>query len=145
MFRENFLRCLPEEERKRHGKAGLLAAEATAEALWESELKEQKIFVGLLELKKSAGLLTYTHPRPDKRSTIQRGQADFLIRAQGRCLSIEFKAPGGAVMPAQAQFLRDEWAAGNPAGIVHSAAEGHTILTKWLNREMLPEEFRWST
>lgn len=126
-------------ERRRHGGT---AAEASARGSRRHELKEQSVFAALLRFKKEQGILTFTHPRPDKRVTIQVGQADFLIRAQGRCLSIEFKAPGGKLSPAQAQFIRDEWAAGNPAGVVWHAGQGHRILMLWLENKPLPESFR---
>ena len=120
---------------------GGTAAEASAKAARRQELKEQAIFDALLRFKREQNILTFTHPRPDRATTIQVGHVDFMIRARGRCLSLEFKAPGGRLTESQEQFIQAEWAAGNPAGVVYNAAEGHQILTLWLNQETLPEKF----
>ena len=104
------------------------------------ELKEQAIFEALLRQKTEQCSLTFTHPRADRRTTIEVGHADFIIRAGGRCLALEFKAPGCSPSPAQQEFLRKEWAAGNPAAIVYSAAEANDILNLWLVREPLTLE-----
>jgi hypothetical protein len=125
-------------ERRRHGGT---AAEAQARGARREELKEQAIFEALLRQKRAEGILNFTHPQSNKPTTIERGQADFMIRAQGRCLSLEFKAPGGRLTEFQEQFLRAEWIAGNPAGVVYSAAEAYDILNLWLNQQPLIEKF----
>jgi hypothetical protein len=126
------------EERRRHGGT---AAEAGGRWARREELKEQAIFEALLRQKREQNILTFTHPRPDRPTTIQVGHVDFMIRARGRCLSLEFKAPGGRLTEFQEQFIQGEWAAGNPAGVVYSAAEAYDILHLWLNRQPLIEKF----
>ena len=120
---------------------GGTAAEAGARGARRQELKEQAIFDALLRFKKEQGILTFEHSPHHRRTTNKIGLTDFRIRAGGRCLCLEFKAPGGGLTSEQKENLQAEWAAGNPAGVVWDAAEGHRILTLWLNQETLPEKF----
>jgi hypothetical protein len=117
-------------ERRRLGPT---LAERSAKGQRRQELKEQALFDGWLRLKKSEGVLTYTHPRSDKPTTLEVGHLDFEIRSKGRCLMLEFKATGGQLTPAQRAFLESEWRAGNPAYVCYSAAEAIDLVRSWLN------------
>jgi hypothetical protein len=119
-------------ERRRLGPT---MAERSAKGQRRQELKEQALFESYLRLKKSEGVLTYTHPRSDKATTIEVGHLDFEIRSKGRCLMLEFKAGGGQLTPAQRAFLEAEWRAGNPADVCYSAAEAIDLVRSWLNGE----------
>ena len=118
-------------EAKQYGKVDL--AERSAKKERRHELKEQATFDTWLRLKRSEGLLTFTHPRSDKPTTLEVGHLDFEIRARGRCIMLEFKAAGGRITPAQKAFLAAEWRAGNPADICYSAAEAIELVRQWLN------------
>ena len=55
-------------ERRRHGGT---AAEAQTRGARREELKEQAIFEAILRQKREQNILTFTHPRPDRATTIQ--------------------------------------------------------------------------
>lgn len=122
-------------EAKRYGKVDLAEFFAARHAKQErrQELKEQTIFDNWLRLKRSEGVLSFTHPRPDKATTIAVGHLDFEIRSGGRCLMLEFKAGGGQLSSAQRTFLECEWRAGNPADVCYSAAEAIELVRQWLS------------
>lgn len=118
-------------EGKRFGKVSI--AERSAKNQRRAELKEQATFDTWLRARKTEGKLTFTHPRSDKATTIEVGHLDFEIRSQGRCIMLEFKAPGGKLTDAQNAFLASEWRAGNPADICYSAAEAIELVRQWLS------------
>jgi hypothetical protein len=120
-------------EGKRYGTLSI--AERAAKGQRREELKEQALFESYLRIKKGEGVLTFTHPRSDKPTTIEVGHLDFEIRAKGRCLMLEFKGFGGQLTPAQRAFLVSEWRAGNPADVCYSAAEAIELVRQWLSGE----------
>lgn len=102
------LRMMPEEERKRLGKAGLTPEEhqAKTDAKRERELHDR--IEALLRIRG----ITYVHSRMDKPSTIRVGLPDFMFclpreKGFGIPMAIEVKMPGEEPTPEQVQCMRE--------------------------------------
>lgn len=96
---EKFLQAMPEEERKRLGKAGLTQTEA--EAVFKSG--EEKKLRGLVvnELNRRGA---YIFDQPTHKPTRGRkGTPDLICCYRGRFLGVELKAFHEALRPEQAQ------------------------------------------
>lgn len=95
---EGFLQALPEEERKRLGRAGMTASQAMAtyRAGQEKALQEQVIdYLNLNEI-------YFEWDRMDKKTSGKKGRADFRICYHGRWVSAECKAETGTLGSSQA-------------------------------------------
>jgi hypothetical protein len=64
--------------------------------------------------------IKYSHPRMDKRSTVQQGQFDFMIWRRGRLCWVEFKTESGRLSKDQKLFLEDQVLDETPALVAHS-------------------------
>jgi hypothetical protein len=95
---EGFLQALPEEERKRLGRAGITAAQAMAtyKASQEKELQKD-VYQWLLYHE-----IYFEWDRMDKKTSGKRGRADFRICYKGRFVAAECKAETGTLSSAQA-------------------------------------------
>jgi hypothetical protein len=96
---EGFLRALPEQERKKLGRAGITAAEASATFKRGKELELQKLCMNWLLLHD----IYFEYDRPDKRTSGKKGRADFRICFKGRWISCECKAAGEKLSSEQAE------------------------------------------
>ena len=96
-----FLAGLPEEERKRLGRAGITPEEANATFIRGEEMRLQKLVVQWLDLHQ----IYWESDRMDKRTSGKRGRADFRICVPpgGYWLSAECKACGQPLEKEQAQ------------------------------------------
>jgi hypothetical protein len=65
----------------------------------------------------------YLHARTDKRTTSKKGDPDFLVARDGRCIFIEVKVPGGKRSPAQLKRAKELEAAGNVVDVAYSLHE----------------------
>jgi hypothetical protein len=87
---EGFLRALPIEERRKLGRAGMTAAEASATFKRGKEIELQKLCMNWLLLHD----IYFEWDRTDKRTRGKKGRADFRICFKGRWISAECKAVG---------------------------------------------------
>jgi hypothetical protein len=85
---ERFLAALPEEERKRLGRAGITAVEAFRTFRQGEEKTLQQLCVQWLELNQ----IYYETDRMDRKTSGKKGRADFRICVGGLWLSAECKA-----------------------------------------------------
>jgi hypothetical protein len=85
---ERFLAALSEEERKRLGRAGITAAEATETFRQGEEKKLQQLCASWLDVNQ----IYYETDRIDKKTSGKKGRADFRICVRGLWLSAETKA-----------------------------------------------------
>lgn len=95
---EGFLQALPEEERKRLGRAGITAAEAMATYKAGQEKELQKDVIRYLDYHQ----IYWNNDRMDKKTSGKPGRADFRICYKGRWVSAECKAETGTLSSAQA-------------------------------------------
>jgi hypothetical protein len=65
----------------------------------------------------------YLHARTDKRTTSKKGDPDFLVARDGRCIFIEIKVPGGKRSPAQLKRAKELEEAGNVVEVAYSLQE----------------------
>jgi hypothetical protein len=96
---QGFLKGLPEEERKRLGKAGITAEECRQKFIRGQEIELQKLCMNWLCLHK----IYFEWDRTDKRTSGKRGRADLRACVLGYWLSIECKADGEPLSREQAQ------------------------------------------
>jgi hypothetical protein len=96
---QGFLKGLPEEERKRLGKAGMTQEECAQKFVRGQEIELQKLCMNWLSLHK----IYFEWDRTDKRTSGKRGRADIRACVAGYWLSIECKAAGEPLSREQAQ------------------------------------------
>ena len=87
---EGFLQALPAEERKKLGRSGMTAREASATFKRGEEIKLQRLCMNWLLLHD----IYFEWDRVDKRTSGKKGRADFRICFKGRWISAECKAVG---------------------------------------------------
>jgi hypothetical protein len=105
----NILKCMPEEERKPLGKAGMTQPEADAKFVARREKEIQENIAALL--------------RMDRKSTAPIGTPDFIFAVHGRACAVEVKTPEGVLSDEQRctgfHMIQDGWV----YKIAHSEAE----------------------
>ena len=94
-----FIRTLPEEERKKLGRAGMTQQEAQAKYAAGEERRLQDDIATWLDHEQ----IYFESDRMDKRTSGKKGRADFRICANGRWLALEAKAGNGTLSSEQAQ------------------------------------------
>jgi hypothetical protein len=96
---DSFLKALPNNERKKMGKAGMTTEECRQKFIRGQEIELQKLCMNWLCLHK----IYFEWDRTDKRTSGKRGRADFRACVLGYWLSIECKADGEPLSREQAQ------------------------------------------
>jgi hypothetical protein len=96
---QGFLKGLPDEERRRLGKAGMTTEECRQKFVRGQEIELQKLCMNWLSLHK----IYFEWDRTDKRTSGKRGRADLRACVLGYWLSIECKADGEPLSREQAQ------------------------------------------
>jgi len=113
---QKFLQAMPEEERRRLGKAGITQAEAEAKYAAGQERKLQDMIANYLTLKG----FWFCHSRTDKRTTQRRGVPDFVICAYSLFLACEVKCTGQTLTQEQAREANKIRASGGAFVIAYS-------------------------
>ena len=99
VLREGFLQAMPEEERRRLGKAGMTQAEA--EAVFKSGQEKELRSLVLKELNRRGAYVF--HQQTNKRTRGPKGAPDLMCCYRGRFLAVELKAFHQTLQPDQAQ------------------------------------------
>lgn len=110
---QSFLKCLDPDERKRLGKAGLLASEAQARYDAKSEKRVHTQIENWMRLND----IFYVHSRTDRKTTNKVGLPDFLFAwpfaGEIRPVAVEVKVNGNKLSTEQAnvrqQMIRNWW------------------------------------
>ena len=95
---EGFLAALPEEERRKLGRAGITREEAEATYKRGQEIQLQRLITNYLNLNE----IYYEWDRTDKRTSGKRGRPDFRCCVKGLWLALECKAEGETLSKEQA-------------------------------------------
>lgn len=99
---DSFLRRISKEQRK-EADLPKTFEEASVEGVRRQEISKLQVpFAQWLCLHK----FLFIRPRSDRKSTIQKGWADFTIIRAGRVVAIEFKWPGQSLDPDQIECRR---------------------------------------
>jgi hypothetical protein len=96
---QGFLAGLPEDERKRLGKAGWTSDECRQKVARGEEIKLQKLCLNWLSLNN----IYWEWDRTDKRTSGKRGRADIRACVDGYWLSVECKADSEPLSREQAR------------------------------------------
>jgi hypothetical protein len=123
---EHVLRCVSEADRKKMGKAGLLADEAKEKGLARAERDLQGEIVNFLQLK---GITVLWH-RTDKKSHATIGWPDLTFCKDGVPWGIEVKTDAGRVRPSQYETMRKMTLDGWQCAVVRSFKEFHDLVFK---------------
>lgn len=100
---DGFLQAMPVEERKKLGRAGITAAEASAIFVRGEERKLQDLISKWLY---SQGIY-FVRPRMDKKTTTAKGTPDFIACVNGRFLCIEAKTKYGSLTVEQSAVMAE--------------------------------------
>lgn len=124
---DSLLKALPLEERKRLGRAGVLASERAEKYARGQERDLQADIATWLDHEQ----IYFESDRMDKRTSGKKGRADFRICANGRWLSLEAKA-GGTLTSEQAEQGERLRRSGGVFAVVGSLAEAIAEVRKIL-------------
>lgn len=133
---ENILRCMSAEDRRRYAKGQFTAMEVYERVAAKDEKKEHNRFISWLRRHD----LDYTHSRTDKRSTIQKGVADFHIWKGERHCFVEFKSEFGKLSQEQKDFLARQCERGTPVLVSQSYIEASHFVVETLRLEPIEQE-----
>ena len=128
---DSFLKSLPEEERKKLGKAGITKEEAAAAYSATTEKQLQDDIAQWLDLQQ----IYFETDRMDKKTSGKKGRADFRICAAGRWLSLEAKVGKNRPSPEQEEQAERLIRSGGSYAVVRSLAEAIAEVRKILPAE----------
>lgn len=117
---DHVLRLMPEEERRRLGKAGRTAEEIAVAQATKSERDLHDQISNYLRMK---GVKVAVHSRMDKRPTIKTGIPDFLFAWRCRPVALEVKLPGEEPSPEQIGIMAGMEMDGWVVAVVHNLEE----------------------
>jgi len=96
---EGFLQSLPEDERKKLGRAGMTRAEALAKYRAGQEKQLQDDVMRWLDLHE----IYFESDRMDKKTSGKKGRPDFRCCVMGRWVAFECKTEAGTLSKEQAE------------------------------------------
>jgi hypothetical protein len=94
---QSFLEKMPEEERRRLGRAGMTTQECDAKQVKEEERKMQAMIRQYLNLHE----IEYINPAMNRRSQLPPGWPDFTFCYRGVAIGVECKVDGKKAEPHQ--------------------------------------------
>lgn len=116
---DRILKLMPQEERKRLGKAGLTVEEHQERTKAKTEKQLQYNIASLLRQRN----LIFNVSRMDRETTGTVGWPDFTFCLNGRMVCIECKLPGEKPTPEQVNCMAALASQGAFVRVVHSEAE----------------------
>ena len=119
---------MSEADRKKLGKAGMTASEASAAFAAKNERELQRQIASEL-LRRS---IWFTQSATNKRTTNRVGTPDFLACIKGRFIAIEVKFGAGRLREEQASALADIERNGGAASVVRSFQDFRAFLLSHL-------------
>ena len=102
LFPDRVLRCMTAADRRAIGQP--TGAESSARYAARLQRDEQRLFAVWLYRHELDGELVWNQQAMHKRSTGRSGFPDFCVFKDGRCLALEFKAPGAKLTAEQTIF-----------------------------------------